>query len=149
MLLYCEVSSLFPYTSGYDLRNFFFRMVSIDASVQQKMGLFIPLSEDKGKVLSTAIQNGAVAAVWEKNTPLPASLPIHFPVFFVSNPLKAFLQIAEVYMEKIEKEMEDNVTHFVFYTNNNEKKTYDLACKNERALLRKTINIYREKTGRG
>ena len=124
-------------------------MVSIDASVQQKMGLFIPLSEEKCKALRAAIQNGAVAAVWERDTPLPASLPIHFPVFFVSNSLQAFLQIAHVYMEKIEKEMEDKVTPFVFYTNNNKKKTYDLTCKNERALLRKTINIYREKTGRG
>src|SRR4051812_16670264 len=77
-----------------------FCTVSDLAASEQPKGLFVPVNKESGELLE-AISNGAVAAIWEKNVPLPNYLPNQFPIFLTNDPAEALRDIIKLYIEKL------------------------------------------------
>ncbi|KMK77115.1 UDP-N-acetylmuramoyl-tripeptide--D-alanyl-D-alanine ligase [Alkalihalobacillus pseudalcaliphilus] len=76
-----------------------FRAVSIDTRTLKAGDLYIPLVANRNGHLfiDKAIENGAQAALWNKNEPLPSSLPPGFQLYMVEDTLKALQKMAENY----------------------------------------------------
>jgi UDP-N-acetylmuramoyl-tripeptide--D-alanyl-D-alanine ligase len=67
-------------------------------------GLFVPIVGEKfdGHVfIKEAIQQGAVAAIWQKDKELPSDLPAGFPVFLVDNTIEGLQILAKNYRKKV------------------------------------------------
>lgn len=95
--------------------------------------------------MDKAIENGAIAAIWKENEPLPSYTPNHFPVFFVKQPIATLLTLCEDYKGKLNQKECETMTKFAFYSPsllNSSKYTYDIAVEDER--LKETIKIYRK-----
>lgn len=78
--------------------------VTTDSRNESAQSLFIPIAGenfDGHEYIKEAFNNGAVAALWNKEKELPAFLPIDFPVFFVEDTLKALQQLASAYRDMI------------------------------------------------
>ncbi|WP_462409184.1 hypothetical protein [Neobacillus sp. Marseille-QA0830] len=91
----------------------------------------MPLNGKSGE-LSEAIANGAVAVIWDKTKPLPPYTPNHFPVYYTENVAVAITDILRNYIEKINGEIEKNmsITKFKFSDEKllkENKQTYDIA----------------------
>jgi UDP-N-acetylmuramoyl-tripeptide--D-alanyl-D-alanine ligase len=99
------VSTIFTDYKGAATDAISIDAVTTDSRPQTKHGLFIPLVGDKfdgHDYVKQAFDNGAVAAVWNRQQPLPEFLPTDFPVFFVENSLSALQALAAAYREKID-----------------------------------------------
>ncbi|QHE52099.1 Mur ligase family protein [Pontibacillus sp. HMF3514] len=72
-------------------------------SHSMKKALYIPVdkSEAHADLLKEAISNGAIAAIWDKETPAPAFLPTDFPLFFVDHLQASLNEVTEAYLEKV------------------------------------------------
>ncbi|WP_026674377.1 UDP-N-acetylmuramoyl-tripeptide--D-alanyl-D-alanine ligase [Alkalihalobacterium bogoriense] len=82
-----------------------FSGVFTDSRKEMKDGLFVPLVGERfdgHEFLLHAIQNGAIAAVWEKGKQIPREIPNQFPLFFVEDTLVALQEMAKVYLEQIQ-----------------------------------------------
>src|SRR5699024_5003327 len=78
--------------------------VTTDSRKKTDNALFIPLIGEKfdgHDYIEQAIDHGAVAAIWNKNKPLPSFLPKNFLVFFVDDTLQALQRLARGYRNKI------------------------------------------------
>jgi len=78
--------------------------VAIDGRKISDKGLYIPIkgsNNDGHDFLHQAINNGAVASLWEIGTEIPTEVPENFTFLFVNSTYKAFHQIATYYREKI------------------------------------------------
>ncbi|MGO4887877.1 UDP-N-acetylmuramoyl-tripeptide--D-alanyl-D-alanine ligase [Anaerobacillus sp. MEB173] len=78
--------------------------VFIDSRLNVNEGLFVPIIGERfdgHSFLETAIQNGAVAALWQKSKQLPTTIDETFPVFFVDDTLQALQQLATFYRQEI------------------------------------------------
>lgn len=95
---------LFPDAKGSIDDQFVINQVTTDSRKPMSHALFVPLKGDKfdgHTYMNQAIEQGAVATIWEKDTPLPKFLPTDFPVFFVADTLVALQQLAHAYRLKI------------------------------------------------
>ncbi|CQR47793.1 UDP-N-acetylmuramoyl-tripeptide--D-alanyl-D-alanine ligase [Paraliobacillus sp. PM-2] len=100
-----DIVTLFPNTQGAVREQIPIHQVTTDSRVPMKYSLFIPLKGDKfngHEFLDQAISNGAIAAIWDKNEPIPRFVPTDFPIFFVDNTLHALQQLANDYRKKID-----------------------------------------------
>ncbi len=83
--------------------------VSIDASQSMNNGLFVSVETrdngDKSDLLKKAISNGAIAAIWDKQWPVPDFLPTDFPLFFVEDTEFALKELAEAYVGEVNPKM--------------------------------------------
>lgn len=111
-LLYKDLSRLFPDKSGIKESHLAFQTVSISADDKQPKGIFIPLRKTSGE-LKKAIENGAVAAIWEKGKDIPKYTPNHFPIFFAENLFQALKDILLQYHQN-HKEQNKDKTNFLF-----------------------------------
>lgn len=130
LLAYRDVANLFVEKQGIR-GDFLFFSVTDQADVTQPKGLFIPVNEESGS-LSRAIENGAIAAVWDKQSELPAYTPNHFPVFFTSDCRNALQQIIKIYYEKLIGETEKKMVMTDFKISNKKllnksSESYDIA----------------------
>lgn len=78
--------------------------VYTDTRKETSKALFVPIegdSFDGHQFLQSAIENGAVAAFWNKEKPLPSFVPTDFPIFFVNDTLIALQQLAHLYRSLI------------------------------------------------
>ncbi|RDW17927.1 UDP-N-acetylmuramoyl-tripeptide--D-alanyl-D-alanine ligase [Oceanobacillus chungangensis] len=78
--------------------------VNTDSRVQLKKSLFVPIVGDNfdgHDYVKQAINNGAVAVLWEKGRSLPAFIPTDFPVFFVEDTLTGLQLLATNYREYV------------------------------------------------
>lgn len=78
--------------------------VTIDSRDNFIDSLFIPIEGERFNghdFLKQAIENGAIATLWNKTKELPDFVPDNFPVFFVSNTTHALQQLAAKYRQKI------------------------------------------------
>jgi UDP-N-acetylmuramoyl-tripeptide--D-alanyl-D-alanine ligase len=95
--------SLFPnYRKQTDLHV---QINSICTDTRKKMdkGLFIPLvgaNFDGHNFLKDAINQGAVATLWQKDIPVPDFIPTQFPLFFVNDTTEALQQLASLNLKK-------------------------------------------------
>ncbi|WP_368503987.1 UDP-N-acetylmuramoyl-tripeptide--D-alanyl-D-alanine ligase [Alkalihalophilus sp. As8PL] len=81
-----------------------FTVVSTDTRTITAGALFVPLIGERFNghdYVLTAIQNGAIAALWEEGQPLPKELPSEFQLFIVKDTLYALQEMASVYRKKV------------------------------------------------
>lgn len=134
MLTYQDVSGLFPKTSGIKDDAIQFYTVSCQAGAKQPKGLFVPVSEESGS-LQEAISNGAIAAVWPENVPVPGYAPNHFPLFYAENILKGLEKIMKSYLDYLTQHEELNDSTKVIFEHkgllNEKDSTYDIAVMAE------------------
>lgn len=128
------LAEIFPRTSGIKDPELYFHTVADNGTDEQPRGLFIPLW-DNSQELKMAINNGAVAAIWEQDKPVPSYTPNHFPIFFTTNIWEDVIQMMGKYIQILKQEDERiNMSNFLFLDEKllNEKlKTYDKAVMYE------------------
>ncbi|WP_044893858.1 hypothetical protein [Bacillus alveayuensis] len=128
MLTYRFLKKLFPITRGIEDDTIEFQHLFVHPLQAADKGLFVPLKYEH-KDLQQAIESGAIAALWKKDVPLPAYVPNHFPIFFVSSPLQALTEIIETYLQLNEMENK-KMTRFclnIEATHMEENHSYDIA----------------------
>ncbi len=123
---YSLVAQSIPNSLGIKDFELLFYTIATNGMVKQPRGLFIPLGDNSDELLM-AINNGAVAAVWEADRVIPAFTPNHFPIFLTKNIKEDVKNMLELYLENIKQNKEMNqLTHFSDLELLNEKlKTYD------------------------
>lgn len=73
-------------------------MVFTDSRKRARNGLFIPIVGelfDGHQFILQAIEQGAVASLWQIDRPLPAEIPSDFPIFFVDDTLAGLQRLAQ------------------------------------------------------
>ena len=146
-LLFADLALIFPEHRGIEDDYLAFQTVSAFADINQSKGLFIPLYADSGE-LKTAIDQGAIAALWQKEVPLPAYIPNHFPVFYVYDLWKGLIDMIVQYERKLEKQnsMQNETAWFVLSDKNslNEKQfTHDIS------VIAKELNLLYQQEQKG
>lgn len=136
LLAYGDLAELFPMMKGIQDQELFFHTVATNSDMPQFRGLFIPLKEQTAE-LNKAIENGAVAALWEEGKEIPRYTPNHFPVFFTNDLLKGLKDMMELYIEKITNAQKEEleVTNFLFSDEillKERNLTYDIAVMAEK-----------------
>jgi UDP-N-acetylmuramoyl-tripeptide--D-alanyl-D-alanine ligase len=77
--------------------------IGTDTRKPMERALFIPIVGDRfdgHDYLKEAIHQGAVAAIWQKDIPVPSFIPTLFPMFFVDDTTKALQQLASYLLKK-------------------------------------------------
>ncbi|MGM9923027.1 MAG: UDP-N-acetylmuramoyl-tripeptide--D-alanyl-D-alanine ligase [Bacillus sp. (in: firmicutes)] len=86
---------------GFENRNEQITGVEIDSRKVVKGSLFVPFqgeNTDGHAFVESAIANGAVAALWQKDVPNP---PENVPILFVDDTLTALQKLAESYLQQV------------------------------------------------
>lgn len=135
-LTYGDLAKLFPKVKGIQFHELFFHTVATISDVPQLKGIYIPF-EDKTGELKKAIENGAIAALWDERKEIPPYTPNHFPIFFTNDLLKGLKDMMEIYLEKINQadKLQKEGTHFLFIDEMRLKEnnsTYDIAVMAEK-----------------
>lgn len=130
-LTYHELAYLFPKRKGINDSVLHFHTVTAFSQVLQPKGIFIPLYKDSGE-LSEAIENGAIATVWDEDKTLPSYTPSYFPVFLTKDLWKGLEDMFNQLSKKIalSEGIETDQTAFcLFHKNslNSIRDTYDIA----------------------
>lgn len=130
-LTYNELAHLFPKRKGINDSVLHFHTVTAFSQVLQPKGIFIPLYKDSGE-LSEAIENGAIAAIWDEEKTLPSYTPSYFPVFLTKDLWKGLEDMLNQLSEKISSSEiieSDQTTFCLFHKNslNIIRDTYDIA----------------------
>lgn len=79
--------------------------ISTDSRKQTNKGLYIPIVGDRFNghdFLLEAIENGAVAAIWDKKYDIPTEISATFPIFFVTDTTMALQKLASVYLQFVQ-----------------------------------------------
>ena len=78
--------------------------IKTDSREQQAGSLFVPLVGERfdgHEFVVSAAENGAVAALWQQDKPVPEEVPAGFPLFYVNDTLKALQHLAKAYRDFI------------------------------------------------
>lgn len=148
-LTYGDLAKLFPKKYGIQDYELYFHTVASNSAALQPKGLFIPFEEGSGK-LSQAIENGAIAALWDEKESIPSYTPNHFPIFITNDLLKGLKDMMELYIENISNmnQIRNEVTNFLFLDEVRLKKnesSYDIAVMAEKILtVREQLQIGKE-----
>lgn len=125
---YSLLAQIMPNSIGIKDSELLFSTIALNGAIKQPYGLFIPLWNNSDELMM-AINNGAVAAVWEEDRGIPAFTPNHFPIFLTKNIKEDVKNMLELYLEMIKQEEEvKQVTNFPisdFELLNEKVKTYD------------------------
>ena len=78
------MANFFPNLKGINDSVLHFHTVSTCSQVLQPNGTSIPLYRNSGE-LSEAIENGAIAAIWNEEKTLPSYTPSYFPLFLTND----------------------------------------------------------------
>ncbi|WP_078554850.1 UDP-N-acetylmuramoyl-tripeptide--D-alanyl-D-alanine ligase [Bacillus alkalicellulosilyticus] len=81
-----------------------FASVSTDSRVKRENGLFIPLVGERfdgHDYILDAIQGGATASIWQKDKPIPESLPQTFQLYYVEDTLAALQELSKKYLQAV------------------------------------------------
>ncbi|MFD2925425.1 UDP-N-acetylmuramoyl-tripeptide--D-alanyl-D-alanine ligase [Halobacillus naozhouensis] len=98
-----ELTNVFPKFSG-KTEAIALERIMTDTRKESEQSLFVPIvgeSFDAHHFVLEAIEQGAVAALWQENYELPENLPSGFPVFFVKDTTAALQQAAKYYLEQV------------------------------------------------
>ncbi|WP_222599286.1 UDP-N-acetylmuramoyl-tripeptide--D-alanyl-D-alanine ligase [Aquibacillus kalidii] len=91
------MTDIFPDTRGAVKDNLPIKEVTINSKESTNKALFIPVERSqagKEEALEEAFYNGAIAAIWEKEYPLPRFIPTDFPIYYVPNTREALHDLA-------------------------------------------------------
>lgn len=100
-----ELAQLFTNHQGAANDDITIDSVMTDSRKTAKQSLFVPIvgeNFDAHQFLGEAIKQGAVAALWQKDQPVPRLAPTEFPLFFVEDTTKALQQVASYYLNKVD-----------------------------------------------
>lgn len=100
-----ELNDLFPESKGAVNDRIPLRHVMTDSRKDLKQSIFVPIvgeNFDAHEFLKQAIENGAVASIWQKDREIPRYVPTDFPLFFVDDTLAALQAMAVLYLEKVD-----------------------------------------------
>ncbi|KSU84983.1 UDP-N-acetylmuramoyl-tripeptide--D-alanyl-D-alanine ligase [Fictibacillus enclensis] len=78
--------------------------VTKDSRVNSPQSLYIPIAGEKfdgHNFLLQAIEQGAVASLWQEGTPIPQELDPAFPLLIVKDTIEALQQAARVFLKKV------------------------------------------------
>lgn len=90
---------MFKNIFGIDVTN-----VHFNSQLIVQDGLFVPIKgekQDGHQFVTDAIKNGAIATLWDKNTPIPPGLEKDIKIICVEDTLKAFQELAYEYRKEI------------------------------------------------
>lgn len=99
------VSTIFTKTKGKWKEGSSIQEVTTDSRSKSNHSLFVPLTGDNfdGHVfVEQAIDNGAIAVIWEESKALPSCIPEDFPVFLVKDTLIGLQALAKNYRDDIQ-----------------------------------------------
>lgn len=97
-----ELNQLFTKHNQPQDETLVIEQVTIDSRKQAEKSLFIPIIGDTfngHEFVEQAIENGAIAIIWDEKEKLPPSIPSDFPVFYTSNTTIALQKLAAHYRE--------------------------------------------------
>lgn len=95
-----DLTKIFNENQGVLQSSIYINEVMTDSRKATNNGLFIPIDGDNfdsHNFINQAIENGAIATLWERNKPLPSGFNSEFPVFFVEDTIKALQHLATDY----------------------------------------------------
>src|SRR5699024_4385477 len=98
------LTSIFTNYRGEGSTSIPLHQVTTDSREKCEHSLFVPLvgeTFDAHDYAEQAIENGAAAFIWDETKSLPDRVPEQFPVFFVSDTLKALQELALHYRNKV------------------------------------------------
>lgn len=130
-LLYSDLIPLFSKRLGIEEPTIKFNTISAFGNISQPKGIFIPLY-DNTKELGKAIENGAIAAIWKEDIPVPDFAPNHFIIFYTNDLWKGLKSMLETYQRKLEqsKSNEQNEKANIYFIDksslNEKENTYDI-----------------------
>ncbi|WP_152656477.1 UDP-N-acetylmuramoyl-tripeptide--D-alanyl-D-alanine ligase [Oceanobacillus sp. CFH 90083] len=130
-----ELIKLFPRYQGKAPADLEIHEVVHDSRVHSHQGLYVPIAGEKfdgHQFIEGAVKNGAVAAFWQKDTPLPENLPVSLLILFAEDTVKALQELASAYRKKV------NPTVIGITGSNGKTTTKDLA----RAVLQTTFKTH-------
>lgn len=148
-LTYGDLAKLFPNKYGIQDYELYFHTVASDSAVLQPKGIFIPFEEGSGN-LSQAIENGAIAALWDEKVSIPSYTPNHFPIFITNDLLKGLKDMMELYIENLcnMNQKQRELTNFLFLDDvrlKDTESTYDIAVMTEKILdIKEQLQIGKE-----
>lgn len=97
--------NIFPSYQGQIQSNIKVEHVITDSRDVKKNALFIPIVGDTFNghdFIDQAIENGAIATLWDEKEKVPSNVPSSFVFFFVSDTLKAMQQLANNYRNDVD-----------------------------------------------
>ncbi|WLR52246.1 UDP-N-acetylmuramoyl-tripeptide--D-alanyl-D-alanine ligase [Bacillus tianshenii] len=103
-----DLSTIFSEYKGAGKDNVIIRSVFIDSRKQVEKGLFVPIQGERfdgHEFLKGAIENGAIAALWQKDVEVPAYVPNDFPLYFVADTLTALQELSKFYLQTVQPEV--------------------------------------------
>ncbi|MFC0301508.1 UDP-N-acetylmuramoyl-tripeptide--D-alanyl-D-alanine ligase [Virgibacillus soli] len=98
------LASIHPHYRGIREGNIAIDCVTTDSREQKDNALFIPIEGDKfdgHDYIEQAMENGAVATLWQKDKVIPDNLPETFLVFLVDDTIHALQTLAKAYRFEI------------------------------------------------
>lgn len=87
-----------------DIENTVIHSVMKDTRQAAAQSLYIPIAGERfdgHAFLKQAIDQGAVASLWQENLPIPEDLDESFPLLFVKDTVVALQQMAKLYLKKV------------------------------------------------
>lgn len=102
LVTYGDLAKRFPKIKGIRDHELCFHTITTISAVPQHKGLFIPIHNTSGE-LKEAIENGAVAALWNEMQKVPHYTPNHFPIFFTNDLLKGLKDMMELYLKQLKQ----------------------------------------------
>ncbi|WP_096199257.1 UDP-N-acetylmuramoyl-tripeptide--D-alanyl-D-alanine ligase [Bacillus sp. FJAT-45350] len=98
------IRNLFLSSSSTEETTTLYSQVFIDSRVHTNNGLFVPIVGERfdgHDFIKSAIDNGAVGALWGKEHKVPNDLPASFQLYFVDDTLTALQQLAKAYVKEV------------------------------------------------
>lgn len=99
-----EISKNFPSNVGTKDANIFIQEITTDSRKKVSKGMFVPIIGDQfdgHDFIQDAINNGAIAGLWQENKEVPSFIPNDFPLFFVKDTIEGLQRLAKFYLYKI------------------------------------------------
>lgn len=99
-----EISEVLPANVGTKDANIFIQEITTDSRKKVSKGMFIPIVGDQfdgHDFIKDAINNGAIASLWQENKDIPSFIPNDFPLFFVKNTIDGLQMLAQYYLQQI------------------------------------------------
>lgn len=99
-----EISEIFPSSVGAKDANIFIHEIATDSRKRVSKGMFVPILGDQfdgHDFIRDAINNGAIAGLWQEHKEVPTFIPNDFPLFFVKDTIEGLQKLAKFYLQKI------------------------------------------------
>lgn len=99
-----EISKNFPANVGTKDADIFIQEITTDSRKKVSKGMFVPIIGDQfdgHDFIKDAINNGAIAGLWQENKEVPSFIPNDFPLFFVKDTIEGLQKLAKFYLQSI------------------------------------------------